>query len=106
MHPSVSNWQIHNLICCYCKFWETAFYNGGADNNALLDTYAVTCSHHLAFHQDVVSDVTTTSAAHEGTTMTLSCLSGLVLVGSNTSTCMGNGQWEPDPRKVECMQIG
>ena len=60
----------------------------------------------IALHQDVVSDVNTTSIVHEGTTITLGCLSGLVLAGSNTSTCMGNGQWEPDPREVECMRLG
>ena len=38
----------------------------------------------------------------EGSNLTLSCCSGLELVGSNTTTCMGNGEWEPDPRQVEC----
>ena len=25
-----------------------------------------------------------------------------VLIGPNSTTCMGNGEWEPDPRKVAC----
>ena len=25
-----------------------------------------------------------------------------VLTGPNTTTCMGNGEWEPDPGEVEC----
>ena len=42
----------------------------------------------------------------EATTITLSCPPGSILTGSNTSTCMDNGEWEPDPRLVECIQSG
>ena len=38
----------------------------------------------------------------EGTTISFSCHPGLILGGPNSSTCMGNGEWEPDPREVEC----
>ena len=38
----------------------------------------------------------------EGTTLTLVCPPHYVLIGHNTTTCMGNGKWEPDPRMVEC----
>ena len=38
----------------------------------------------------------------EESSVTFGCPSGLVLVGSNTSTCMENGQWNPDPENVEC----
>ena len=41
--------------------------------------------------------------ATRGTNLTLACTSGLMLTGSNTSTCMGNGEWEPDPSKAECI---
>ena len=30
------------------------------------------------------------------------CPHGQILNGSNSSTCMGKGGWEPDPRDVEC----
>ena len=40
--------------------------------------------------------------ALEGQTVTFTCPSGQILNGSNTSTCMGNGIWEPDPENVEC----
>ena len=43
-----------------------------------------------------------TEPALRGTTVTLACPTGLRLNGSDTLTCMGNGEWEPDPRKVEC----
>jgi hypothetical protein len=38
--------------------------------------------------------------------MTLNCLSGLILIGSNTSICTENGEWEPNPREVECVRSG
>ena len=40
----------------------------------------------------------------EGTNITFSCpaASGMVLFGPTISTCMGNGQWAPDPREVRC----
>ena len=37
-----------------------------------------------------------------GSIATFSCPPGLVLIGPNSSTCMGNGEWEPDPREVKC----
>ena len=34
-----------------------------------------------------------------GSSVTYGCsLPGYSLIGSNTSICMGNGEWEPDPR--------
>ena len=41
--------------------------------------------------------------ALEGQTVTFSCALGQTLNGSNQSTCMGNGRWEPDPGDVECI---
>ena len=38
----------------------------------------------------------------KGSTLSYSCSPGLVLVGPNTATCMENGEWEPDPREVNC----
>ena len=41
--------------------------------------------------------------ALEGDHITFTCPSGLVLNGSNSSMCVGNGEWEPDPREVNCI---
>ena len=41
--------------------------------------------------------------AVEGTNVTFSCPPGLVLTGPNTSTCMRNGEWEPDPQYLKCL---
>ena len=38
----------------------------------------------------------------EGTTFTFSCPPGLALIGPNSTTCTGNGEWEPDPRGLTC----
>ena len=41
--------------------------------------------------------------ALEGQSITFTCAPGQVLNGSNQSTCMGNGKWEPDLGEVECI---
>ena len=41
----------------------------------------------------------------EGATLSFVCPPQYVLNGPNTTTCMGNGDWEPDPREVECKGI-
>jgi hypothetical protein len=41
--------------------------------------------------------------ALEGQTITFFCPPGQTLNGSNSATCMGNGEWEQDPREVECI---
>ena len=38
----------------------------------------------------------------EGTTIWFSCPPGLVITGSNSATCMENGEWDPDPSGVKC----
>ena len=40
--------------------------------------------------------------ALEGHSVTFGCPPGLIMVGSNTSTCMENGKWNPDPVNVTC----
>ena len=41
--------------------------------------------------------------AREGQTIIFICPRGQILNGSNSFTCMGNGEWEPDPGEVECI---
>jgi hypothetical protein len=43
--------------------------------------------------------------AVEGTTVILSCSPGKILSGPHASMCTGNGEWEPDPKKAECIGI-
>ena len=40
--------------------------------------------------------------ALEGENITFTCPTGAILTGSNTSTYLENGEWEPDLRDVEC----
>ena len=41
--------------------------------------------------------------ALEGAVLSFDCPPQYVLVGPTTTTCMGNGEWEPDPREVKCI---
>ena len=43
--------------------------------------------------------------ALEGDSVTFGCPPGLIMVGSNTSTCMENGQWNPDPATATCKGV-
>ena len=55
---------------------------------------------------DQVDDSITVTGYREpgmrGANVTYSCPSRLTLTGPRRSTCMGNGEWELDPREVEC----
>ena len=44
--------------------------------------------------------------ALEGQNITFSCREGLLLTGPNSTTCMGNGEWEPNPRDATCTDGG
>ena len=46
-----------------------------------------------------------TDPAVEGATVILSCSPGQILSGPQASICMENGEWEPDPKKAECIGI-
>ena len=41
----------------------------------------------------------------EGATLNFTCPPGLVLIGPNSTTCTGNGEWEPDPSGLTCAGI-
>ena len=43
--------------------------------------------------------------ALEGEVITLTCLPGQMLNGTDTSTCMRYGEWEPDPGEVNCISL-
>ena len=43
--------------------------------------------------------------ASEGAVLSFDCPPQHILIGPSTTTCMGNGEWEPDPREVECKDI-
>ena len=44
--------------------------------------------------------------ALEGTFINFSCPAGQVLTGPNTSTCLGNGEWELDPMESNIRCLG
>ena len=38
----------------------------------------------------------------EGASITFHCPPGMELIGYGSATCMGNGEWEPDPQNITC----
>ena len=66
----------------------------------------MTCGHPF---QDIDNDSVIiegyTDPSFEGAVLFFDCPPHYVLFGHNTTTCMGNGEWEPDPRDVECKGI-
>ena len=55
---------------------------------------------------DSIHSSSNNNPAREGTIITFTCSNlELVLTGPNTTTCMSNGDWEPDPSEVACKGI-
>ena len=42
----------------------------------------------------------------EGIKVNFTCISEMELIGPNLMTCMGNGEWDPNPREVTCRSKG
>ena len=67
--------------------------------------YLVTCGHPFQDKISVDEYITINGymdPALEGAVLTFVCPLEHTLVGPNSTTCMGNGEWELDPREVEC----
>ena len=59
----------------------------------------------MLIHNDIII-VGYEDPALEGENITFTCPTGAILTGPNSSTCVENGEWEPDPREVECSVFG
>ena len=68
----------------------------------LMASYAGKCSNPLKLVHTNVITVGYEHPALEGDNITFICPTGVILSGPNSSACMGNGEWEPDPRVVNC----
>ena len=64
--------------------------------------YTVQCKDIRRFTNEGILAAGNTPAL-EGSSVMFACPPGLVLVGLNTTTCMGNGEWEPDPKGAKCI---
>ena len=63
-------------------------------------SYVVTCKYPV-LNRSSLYILDTSGLAVVGTTIVFNCLKpGEVIVGANTSTCMDNGQWAPDPTQI------
>ena len=66
--------------------------------------HAVKCGNPIALVNNNVRVMGYEDPALEGESIILTCPSGSLLSGPNSSICMGNGEWEPDPREVVCIR--
>ena len=73
------------------------------DNNIII-IIIVKCVHplNLPMIDNSVKVLLDNDLALVDTNATFSCLSGLIFSGPMNSTCMENGEWEPDPQEVDC----
>ena len=55
----------------------------------------------MLIHNDVIV-VGYEDPTLEEENITFTCPTGAILTGPNSSTCVENGEWEPDPRELEC----
>ena len=68
----------------------------------------MTCGHPFqdrASVDDSIMIIGYVEQALEGTVLSFDCPPQYALSGPNATTCMGNGEWEPDPRDAECKGI-
>ena len=54
----------------------------------------------------LVQGYTNPGRALEGDKINFTCISGMELIGPNSIICMASGEWEPNPREVECKGEG
>ena len=65
--------------------------------------YTVTCNYPPRHDPVVVVSGSQDSPPIEEQFITYTCPPGFILIGPNTSVCMGNREWEPDPGQVDCI---
>ena len=65
----------------------------------------MTCPQAQSASDDFVRVSSNRNPAIEGTTIIFSCPDWLILIGSNTSICMENGEWEPELKGTNCKGI-
>ena len=67
--------------------------------------YADKCSNPMVLVTNNVRITGYEDPALEGEVITFTCSFGLELNGPISSSCIGNGEWEPDPREVNCIGV-
>ena len=90
---------VHSTIVSYNILISHVIYSSITTN---LYMHAVTCPQAQSAFDDSVRVSRYRNPAMEGTTITFSCPDGLILIGANTSTCTGNGEWDPELKETNC----
>jgi hypothetical protein len=57
----------------------------------------------LLRHPVIVDAGSQDNPHREGQFIIYTCPPGFVLTGPNASVCTENGEWEPDPRELDCI---
>ena len=69
-----------------------------------IESVSAACGYPLFGNEDSKLQITGYSnPGIEGRNVSIRCPPGMVPVGPSTLVCTGNGEWEPDPRKVACV---
>jgi hypothetical protein len=64
--------------------------------------YTVKCKDPTVQVRNSVQVIGYSEPALEGMNITFLCPSNYLLMGTSMSTCAENGEWEPDPKDMEC----
>ena len=88
------------------EFYYGEFLSHLYKNKWLEISVAATCDNPLAIEEldnsSLVIVIGYSSPALVSTFIMFHCPPGLILIGPESSMCNRNGEWEPDPREVEC----
>jgi hypothetical protein len=94
------------LIFIANRLMGALYYNIAAVYNVTVYGHTITgeCGYPTPADEMVTVHSHTEGPWLEGHTISYSCASqGLKVTETNTSTCMDNGQWEPDPSDITCI---
>ena len=76
------------------------------ENYFLPSTIPVNCGAPLDESASSVMVMGYNDLALKEDSVSFTCSSGLAITGPNSSTCMENGEWEPDPRGWLAINVG
>jgi hypothetical protein len=77
-------------------------HNNYYTSNSIINAVTANCGAPLDGSASSVLVMGYNDVALEGSSVNFTCSSGLVLTGPNSSTCMEDGNWEPDPSRSAC----